>query len=201
MPAPTVIVSFDGTANENDALAYGALLARAGADIHIGYVRHSRELVGDEEAQELLARADRLFDGPLAGSHAVTNPSTPRGLAELAERIGAQAIVFCSDSHTAHGHVTIGNSAERLLGGGPVAVGIAPVGLFEKDGGGTSSVRRIVAVGEGGAGGAHATARGLAQALDAEVVPVADDQADLIVIDSRPESSPAASRSAPRPST
>ncbi len=39
----------------------------------------------------------------------------------------------------------------------------------------------------GGAGGAQATAQALASALGAEVVPVADDEADLLVIDSRPD--------------
>jgi nucleotide-binding universal stress UspA family protein len=184
--ADKVIVSYDGTANENDALAFGALLARAGAEVHIGYVRHSKELVDDQEAQELLERAVRLFDGTLADAHTVTDPSTPEGLAGLAERIGAKAIVFCSDSHTAPGHVTIGNSAERLLNGGSVAVGIAPVGLSSSD-----RIKRIVAVSEaGGAGGAQATARALAGALGAEVVPVANEQADLLVIDSRAQAQP-----------
>jgi hypothetical protein len=179
-----VIVSYDGTANENDALAFGSLLARAGAEVHIGYVRHSVELVDDQEAGELLARSKDLFAGPLAGAHTVTNPSTPEGLAGLAAQLGAQAIVFCSDSHTAHGHVTIGNSAERLLQGGGVAVGIAPVGLYEQ---GARDVRRIVAVGEaGGDGSAQATARSLASALGGEVVPVAGE-ADLLILDSRPE--------------
>jgi nucleotide-binding universal stress UspA family protein len=183
--ATKVIVSYDGTANENDAIAFGSLLARAGAEIHLGYVRHSQELVGDQEAQELLQRGTGLFDGTLAGAHTVTDRSTPVGLAALAERIGAQAIVFCSDSHTAHGHITIGNSAERLLDGGRVAVGIAPVGLAEDS---SRGLRRIVAVGEAGSdGSAHSTAQALAGALGAEVVPVADDEADLLVIDSRPD--------------
>ena len=185
--ALTAIVSYDGTANENDALALGSLLAHAGADVHIGYVRHSEELVGDEEANELLERGKRLFDGPLAGAHTVTDPSTPAGLSSLAAQIGAQAIVFCSDSHTAPGHVTIGNSAEQLIEGGPVAVGIAPVGLYAGDGVSTK-IERIVAVGEaGGDGGAQRTAEAFAQALGAQVVPVADEQADLLVIDSRPD--------------
>jgi hypothetical protein len=180
-----VIVSYDGTANENDALAFGALLARAGAEVHIGYVRHSRKLVDDQEANELLARGKGLFDGPLAGAHTVTDPSTPEGLAGLAAELGAQAIVFCSDSHTAHGHVTVGNSAERLLEGGSVAVGIAPVGLYDE---GVRDVRRIVAVGEaGGDGSAQATAQSLATALGGEVVPVAGEDTDLLVIDSRPD--------------
>jgi nucleotide-binding universal stress UspA family protein len=185
--ALTAIVSYDGTANENDALALGSLLARAGAEVHIGYVRHSEELVDDQEANELLERGRRLFDGPLAGAHTVTDVSTPAGLRSLAQRIGAQAIVFCSDSHTAPGHVTIGNSAEHLLDGGPVAVAIAPVGLYAGDGA-PIEIERIVAVGEaGGDGSAERTARAFAQALGAKVVPVADEQADLLVIDSRPE--------------
>ncbi len=183
--ATKVIVSYDGTANEDDAIAYGSLLARAGAEVSLGYVRHTDEAVSDEEAQEVLDRGAALLDGTFASSHAVTDRSTPQGLRTLAEQIGAQAIVFCSDSHTAHGHITIGNSAQRLLEGGPVAVGIAPAGLADADGG-KSGPRRIVAVGEaGGAGSAQATAQALAGALGGEVVPVADERADLLVLDSR----------------
>jgi len=186
----SIIVSYDGTANENDAIAYGSLLASAGAEVHLGYVRHSEELVGDQEANELLARGTALFDGPLAGAHTVTDRSTPAGLASLAARIGAQAIVFCSDSHTARGHISIGNSAQRLLEGGPVAVAIAPAGLAEAAVG-EPGVQRIVAVGEaGGDGSAQATAQALAGAFGAEVVPVADEATDLLVIDSRKDATP-----------
>jgi len=180
--ATKVIVSYDGTANEDDAIAFGSLLARAGAEVSLGYVRHTDEAVSDEEAQEVLGRGAAHFDGTFASRHAVTDRSTPEGLQALAAQIGAQAVLFCSDSHTAQGHITIGNSAQRLLEGGNVAVGIAPVGLAQTRG----ATRRIVAVGEaGGAGGAQATAQALASALGAEVVPVADDEADLLVIDSR----------------
>jgi nucleotide-binding universal stress UspA family protein len=180
-----IIVSYDGTANENDAIAYGSLLARAGAEVSLGYVRHTDEAVSDQEAQVVLDRGAALFEGTFASSHAVTDRSTPQGLRALAEQIGAQVIVFCSDSHTAHGHITIGNSAQRLLEGGPVAVAIAPAGLADSDEA-TSGVQRIVAVGEaGGDGSAQATAQALAGALGGEVVPVADERADLLVIDSR----------------
>lgn len=180
-----IIVSYDGTANENDAIAYGSLLARAGAEVSLGYVRHTDEAVSDAEAQEVLDRGAALFDGTFASSHAVTDRSTPQGLRALAEQIGAQVIVFCSDSHTAQGHISIGNSAQRLLEGGPIAVAIAPAGLADSVGG-KSGVQRIVAVGEaGGDGSAQATAQALAAALGSEVVPVADERADLLVIGSR----------------
>jgi nucleotide-binding universal stress UspA family protein len=182
-----IIVSYDGTANEDDAIALGRIFAGAGAEVSLGYVRHTNDAVSDEEAQEVLDRGAALFGGTFASSHAVTDRSTPQGLSALAEQIGAQVIVFCSDSHTAHGHITIGNSAQRLLEGGPVAVAIAPAGLADSDQG-KSVVQRIVAVGEaGGDGSAQATAGALAGALGAQVVPVADDAADLLVIDSRKE--------------
>ncbi len=182
-----VIVSYDGTANEDDAIALGGLFARAGAQVSLGYVRHTNEAVSDEEAQEVLDRGAALFAGTFASRHAVTDRSTPEGLRALAEQIGAEAIVFCSDSHTAKGHIAIGNSAQRLLEGGVTAIAIAPVGLSETYGE-NGRVQRIVAVGEaGGDGSALATAQALADALGAEVVPVADDRADLLVIDSRAE--------------
>jgi hypothetical protein len=185
--ATKVIVSYDGTANEDDAIAFGSLLARAGAEVSLGYVRHTDAAVSDEEAQEVLDRGAAHFEGTFASRHAVTDRSTPEGLQALAGQIGAQVVVFCSDSHTAPGHVTIGNSAERLLEGGSVAVGIAPAGLAES----RAAVRRIVAVGEaGGAGGGQATAQALASALGAEVVPVVDDTADLLLIDSRADAEP-----------
>ena len=120
----------------------------------------------------------------------MTDRSTPEGLAALAEQIGAQVVVFCSDSHTARGHITIGNSAQRLLEGGPVAVAIAP-GRAGRADWRHAGVQRIVAVGEaGGDGSAQATAQALAGALGAEVVPVADESTDLLVIDSRKDATP-----------
>ena len=183
-----IIVSYDGTANEDDAIALGRVFATAGADVALAYVRHSqepdldREKLAQHEAAELLARGAGLFGDAGIARHVVTDRSTPHGLRALAEREGASAVVFCSDSHTANGHVSVGNSAQQLLEGGPVAVAIAPVGLAD----GEVSVRSIVAIGDA-EGGARATADGLAAALGATVAPVANDEAGLLVVDSRPE--------------
>ena len=194
--APKIIASYDGTANEDDALALAGLFARAGAEVSLAYVRHThepdkdRETLVEEEAEALLERGAELLGAPPAGKYAVTDRSTPEGLRVLAQRIGADAIVFCSDSHTAKGHVTIGNSAERLLEGGPVAIAIAPAGLAT-DNGGPAPVKKIVAVGEaGGDGSAQRTAQALAGAFGAEVAPVADETADLLVIESRVDAEP-----------
>jgi nucleotide-binding universal stress UspA family protein len=184
-----IIVSYDGTANEDDALALGRLFARAGAEVALAYVRHTqesdanRETLAQNEAEELLERGAALFGNPSIARHVVTDRSTPAGLRALADREGAGTVVFCSDSHTAHGHVAVGNSAQQLLEGGPVAVAIAPVGLADTP---EVSVQQIVAVGDAD-GGARATADALAAALGANVAPVVNESADLLVVDSRAE--------------
>ena len=186
-----VIVSYDGTANEDDAIALGRLFAEAGAAVALAYVRHThepdrnRETLVVAEAHELLKGGLELLGDSHAPTHVVTDRSTPEGLATLAEGLGADVIVFCSDSHTAKGHVSIGNSAARLLEGGRTAIAVAPVDLGERG----TAIRRVVAVGDRD-GGAARTADALASALGASVVPVADDHADLLIIDSRPEAQP-----------
>jgi nucleotide-binding universal stress UspA family protein len=193
-----IIVSYDGTANEDDAVALGRIFARAGADVSVAYVRHTKEpdysgeTLAQNEAQELVDRGAALLGTPDATGHVVTDRSTPEGLRTLAETEGADAIVFCSDSHTAKGHIAIGNSAERLLEGGRTAIAVAPVGLAQsaaEAGGQLADLRSVVAVGDAD-GGARATAEALAGALGATVAPVANDDAGLLVIDSRPEAQP-----------
>jgi nucleotide-binding universal stress UspA family protein len=183
-----IIVSYDGTANEEDAITLGRLLGGAGGEVSLAYVRHNpetdsvREEIAQAEAQSVLDQGVELLGTPGAKRHVVTDRSTPQGLAALAEREGADVIVFCSDSHTAKGHVAVGNSAERLLEGGRTAIAIAPVDLAERLE--SSPVQRIVAVGDAD-GGARQTAEALARALGATVEPVANEQADLLVVDSR----------------
>jgi hypothetical protein len=179
MPAK-IIVSYDGTANEDDAVALGRLLGQAGAEVSLAYVSHTNDSAGD--TQGILNRGLSLLGDPNAATHVVTDRSTPEGLAALAEREHADVIVFCSDSHTAKGHVSIGNSAQRLLQGGRTAVAIAPVDFAET----AQSIKRIVAVGDGD-GGARQTAEALASAFAGEVAPVAGEDTDLVVIDSRPD--------------
>ena len=184
-----IIVSYDGTANEDDAITLGRLLGDAGAQVSLAYVRHThepdsnRETLAQAEAQELLDRGVELLGDARAARHVVTDRSTPEGLHTLAEQEGADVIVFCSDSHTAKGHIAVGNSAERLLEGGRTAIAIAPVDLGEQVGEG---IRQIVAIGDAD-GGARETAEALAGALGASLAPVVNEQTDLLVIDSRPE--------------
>ena len=91
-----IIVSYDGTANEDDAVALGRVFARAGAEVALAYVRHSqepdrdRETLAQNEAEELLERGAGLFGIPDVARHVVTDRSTPEGLRALAEREGAE---------------------------------------------------------------------------------------------------------------
>lgn len=184
----SIIVSYDGTNNEDDAVALGRVFAQAGAEVSLAYVRHasetepSQEALAEHEAEELLTRGAALLGGREAGRHVVTDRSTPEGLRALAERVGAQAVVFCSDSHTAKGHIAIGNSARRLLEGGRLAVGIAPAGYAQQQ---QEAVQLIGLSGDDP--GAQATADSLADATGAAVISATDGGADLLVIASRPE--------------
>jgi len=147
--ATDIIVSYDGTANDHDALALGRLLAGAGGSLGLAYVRHTRESehrqeeLAQHDAEALLAEGAKWLDRPGVPRHVVLSGSTPEGLRELAEREQAKVIVFGSEYRTAPGHVDPQNSARRLLDGGPLAVAIAPAGLHER---GIERIETIAAV-------------------------------------------------------
>jgi nucleotide-binding universal stress UspA family protein len=184
-----IIVSYDGTANEDDAIALGRLFGEAGAEMSVAYVRHApeedppRETLAEHEAEALLDRGVELLGIAGAGKYIARGRSTPEGLSRLAGQVGADALVFCSDSHTAKGHIGPGNSSTRLMDGGQHAIAIAPADFADEP---DFRVQRVVAVGDSG-GGAEATAQALAAALGATVAPVANEEADMLVVDSRPE--------------
>jgi nucleotide-binding universal stress UspA family protein len=182
-----IIISYDGTNNEDDAVALGRLFAGAGANVSLAYVRHapeeeaSREILAQHEAEVLLERGAELLGDRDAARHVITDRSTPEGLSKLAAQIDADAIVFCSDSHTARGRIGVGNSAQRLLEGGTTAVAIAPAG-FAQDG-----ERHVHRVGVAGDDSAQASAQALSSALGAELVAGGEQDAGLLVVGSRPE--------------
>src|ERR1700733_2691273 len=130
-----VIISYDGTANDDDALALGRMLAPAGFTLALAYVRHSREFdsrredLAQHDAEQRLERGAAMLGDPEVARHVVFGASTGAGLGLLAEREGASVVVFGSDCRTAPGHVEPGTSAQDLLNGGSVAVAIAAAGL------------------------------------------------------------------------
>ena len=83
-----IIVSYDDTDNDRDALALGRLLAINGAELALAYVRHSfGESLEQEQAEQLLARGAASVGTPEMPRHVVVNPATSVGLMELAERV------------------------------------------------------------------------------------------------------------------
>ncbi len=114
--------------------------------------------------------------------HVVLNKSTSEGLRGLTQEEHADIIVFGSDYRTARGSVNPGNSARKLLEGGPAAVAIAPSGLHTRDE--PPTIERIAVIGDAAA---QDTAESLAAALGARVTEPGESPVDLLVVGSRPE--------------
>jgi nucleotide-binding universal stress UspA family protein len=180
-----IIVSYDDTDNDRDALALGRLLAYSGAELSLAYVRHSQGgALEEKEAEELLARGAASVGAPDMPRHVVVNAGTSVGLAELAERENADVIVFGSEYRTAPGTVKPGIPAHKLLLGGPAAIAIAPADLRSRP---SVSVNTVGIIDEGDQAAAE-TGRSLASALGAQVGEPGGGPVDLLVVGSRPES-------------
>ena len=117
------IVSYDDTPNDHDALMLGRVLAQAGAELTLAYVRHTtqserrREELEEHEAEALLERGARALDGLEVERRVIVSGSTPEGLRWLAEQEDADIVVFGSDYRTPAGHVSPQHSSVRLLDG------------------------------------------------------------------------------------
>ena len=135
-----IIVSYDATEMDQDALALGQVLAGAGNSLALAYVRHAKEeadvheALAANEAAELLDTGARLLGNMDIPRFIVFSASTPAGLSELAKSEQASLIVFGSEYRTANGHVEPQASARRLLDGGRVAIAVAPAGFRERNG-------------------------------------------------------------------
>ncbi|HEX3174110.1 MAG TPA: hypothetical protein VHQ43_07815 [Solirubrobacterales bacterium] len=181
---PRIIVSYDDTDNDRDALALGRLLAFSGGDLSLAYVRHSvGGALEQEQAEELLARGAASVGAPDMARHVVVNPGTSAGLRELVERENAGVVVFGSEYRTADGLVKPGISAHKLLLDGPAAIAVAPAGLRSRP---SIAVNAIGVIDEGDEA-ARATAESLARTLGATVRDGAQGPLDFLVVGSRPE--------------
>src|SRR3954447_10330982 len=185
-----IIVSYDDTDNDRDALALGRALGELGGEISLAYVRHTqqpdsaREALEEKEARELLRHGAEALGDEKVEQHVVVHASTGTGLWELAESEKADLIVFGSDYRTAAGAVMPGTSAQRMLTGGPAAVAIAPAGYRNQD----AEIKTVGVLAEDdGDEAASETAKALAGAVGG-TVPERRDGADLLVVGSSPAS-------------
>lgn len=187
--ATKVIVSYDGTENDQDALALGKLLAGAGASLVLAYVRHTREegeaeRLAEHEAQALLDGGAKWLGQPDVPRFVVLSASTPLGLKELAASENAEVIVFGSAYRTTPGYVYPQTSAERLLDGGRTAIALAPAGYRDKPG----PISVVAAIAEEGDASAIDTAERVASRLGANYVGKPNGGgADLLVVGSAPQ--------------
>ena len=184
-----VLISYDGTANDDDALALGRLLAPDSTSVALAYIRHSPEF---DPQREELARHDaerRLEQGAARlgrtdlARHVVFSGSTGAGLEDLASSEGASLIVFGSDYRTPPGHAEPTTSAQRLLEIGEIGIAVAAAGLRDEPNAGIDSIA-VPAVVEDES--ARQTAEALAQKLGARVLAAEAADADLIVVGSQP---------------
>ncbi len=183
-----VIISYDGTENDDDALALGRLLTRDTTKLALAYVRHapefdpSREALAQHDAEQRLEHGAALLGNPDVPRHVVFGTSTGEGLEDLAASEGASIIVFGSDYRTPPGHAEPPTSAQRLLEIGASAIGVAAAGLRADPDATIGSIAVLPAD-----DAAQQTADALAAKLGARVV-AADDAAtaDLIVVGSQP---------------
>ena len=142
----TAIISYDGTPNDDDALALGKRLAPAGVTLALAYVRHAhefdprREELAQHDAEQRLERGATLLGDPSLARHVVVGASTGDRLGELAAAERASLIVFGSDYRTPPAHVEPGTSAQHLLDGGSVAIAIAAAGLRTDTNGAIGSI-------------------------------------------------------------
>ena len=187
--SPRALISYDDTPGDHDALMLGRILADAGADLTLAYVRHcthgdcSQELVEERDAEMLLQRGADWFSGLRVDAGIVVSPSTSEGLRQLADQEEADIVVFGSDYRTAPGHVAPQRSTQALLDGGTTAVAIAPSGYH---GEWAPRVHRIGVLAIPGDDATIATARSLGDSFGATLTRD-EHQVDLLVVGSRLE--------------
>jgi len=186
--AAEAIISYDGTATDDDALALGRMLAPALA-LALAYVRHApehdeqRETRARDDAERRLEQgAERLGD-PQIPRHVVFSGSTGAGLEELAQAEGASIVVFGSDYRTPPGHAEPPSSAQRLLEIGAIGIAVAAAGLRDE---GETKIASIAVPPVQEDGAAQETAERLAAKLGVPVLAADGASADLIVVGSQP---------------
>ena len=183
-----IIISYDGTPNDDDALVLGRLLGRTGATLALAYVRHSREYdpsreqLAEHDATRRLEQGAAWLGDPGIASHVVFSASTGEGLTQLAEAEGATLVVFGSDYRTPPGSVEPGASAQHMLEGGPVAVAVAPAGLRANADHGISSIALFADDADAAAG---QTVDALAAKLGAKKVGPGERGVELLVVGSQ----------------
>jgi nucleotide-binding universal stress UspA family protein len=133
-----ILAGADGTESGLDAVAFGARLATAiGSPLVVVCVCPDEARVGGadgeadgprRQAASILDTAREVVGDVPADFRTVVSTSPARGLAELAEEGGVEALVVGSTHRGAVGRVVSGSTAERLLHGTGCPVAVVPRG-------------------------------------------------------------------------
>jgi nucleotide-binding universal stress UspA family protein len=133
-----ILAGTDGTGSGLDAAAFGARLATAiGSPLVVACVCPDEALTAGadgktdqprRQAASILEAARNVVGDLQADFRTVVSSSPARGLAELAEEEGVEALVVGSTSRGPVGRVMSGSTAERLLHGTGCPVAVAPRG-------------------------------------------------------------------------
>jgi len=133
-----ILAGADGTESGLDAVAFAARLATAsGSPLVVACVCPDETLVGgadgepdgpQRQAASILDSARAAVGDVPADFRTVVSTSPARGLAELAEQEGVEAVVVGSTRRGPIGRVVSGSTAERLLHGTGCPVAVTPRG-------------------------------------------------------------------------
>jgi nucleotide-binding universal stress UspA family protein len=133
-----ILAGADGTGSGLDAVAFGARLATAvGRPLVVACVCPDEAMVARAQAEtdkpqhqaaSILEAAREVVGDLPADFRTVVSTSPARGLAELAEEEGVEAVVVGSTHRGPVGRVMSGGTAERLLHGTGCPVAVAPRG-------------------------------------------------------------------------
>jgi nucleotide-binding universal stress UspA family protein len=134
-----IIVGYDGSAQANDALALGKLIAGAtgGSLTAVGVVQFDPRWGGRDlrlrDADAEFARQIEEAAAPFGVETTTVASSSPtRGLHDLAESTGADLVIVGSAHHGKAGQILAGNVGMGLLHGSPSSIAIAPHGYAEQ---------------------------------------------------------------------
>lgn len=138
----TIVVGYDGSDHGNDALALGRLLARladaelvvacAYPDDPLGESATANEISSGmrQDAERLVARArEQLGADGDADCRAIAGASPSHVLHDLAEQVGAEAIVVGATHHGRALRLLAGSTPEHVLDHAPCPVAVAPEGF------------------------------------------------------------------------
>src|SRR6185436_16264493 len=166
----TILVGYDGTDHGDDALALGRLLAGlAGAQLVVACA-YPEDPLGEsaaalevarelrEEAEGKLSRARTRLGGADADLRAVAGASPSHVLHELAEELGAEAIVVGATHHGRALRLLTGSTPESVLDHAPCAVAVAPDGYRDAVPGAAGGVRQVAVAYDGSPEAEHALA-------------------------------------------